>query len=86
MIAVSGGLMFLGYQLTVYGFSQIRGQNAGFFDILWPGRYKGNTPDALAGNTYTAGKGVNNTAAGGTVGATPNTPNPTTVHPGAGIH
>ena len=42
VVAVSGGLMFAGYQLLVYGWSQIQGGNAGFFDILWPGRYKGN--------------------------------------------
>ena len=45
MIAVSGVIVFAGYQLVVYGWSQLQGQNAGFFDILWPGRYKGNTPD-----------------------------------------
>jgi hypothetical protein len=74
MIAVSGGLMFIGYQLMVYGFSQVRGQNAGFFDILWPGRYKGNTPDKSAADTYSPSTGLNNTAAGGTVGATPARP------------
>ena len=46
MIAVSGALIFGGYTLAVYGWSQLQGQNAGFFDLLWPGRYKGNTPDS----------------------------------------
>ena len=45
MIAVSGGVLFIGYQLIVYGWSQVRGANAGFFDILWPGRYSGPHPD-----------------------------------------
>ena len=45
MVAVSGGLIFLGYQLMVYGWSQVQKSNAGFFDILWPGRYKGEFPD-----------------------------------------
>lgn len=70
MVAVSGALIFIGYQLTVYGWSQIRGQNAGFFDILWPGRYNGNTPDST-GDTYTPGKGLSNIGAGGTIGRNP---------------
>jgi len=45
VIAVSGAIVFAGYQLAAYGWSQLQGQNAGFFDLLWPGRYKGNTPD-----------------------------------------
>ena len=51
MVAVSGGLVFLGYQLLVYGWSEVNHGNAGFFDILWPGRYKGNPLDvaSLAG-------------------------------------
>ena len=48
MVAVSGGLIFLGYQLLTYGWSQVRGDNAGFFDLLWPGRYKGPNPDPPA--------------------------------------
>ena len=68
MIAVSGGLLFLGYQLMVYGWSQVQGSNAGFFDILWPGRFKGANPDQT-GNTYVPGGGLNNTASGGTIGA-----------------
>ena len=68
MVAVSGGLIFLGYQLLTYGWSQVRGANAGFFDILWPGRYKVVAPDAASVGTYTPGVGLNNTAQGGTVG------------------
>ena len=45
MIAISGVVVLAGYQLVAFGWSQLHGQNAGFFDILWPGRYKGNTPD-----------------------------------------
>ena len=48
--------MFLGYQLMTYGFSQVRGSNAGFFDILWPGRYKGAFPDG--GSTSTTGQPI----------------------------
>ena len=67
MVAVSGGLLFAGYQLLVYGWSQVNHGNAGFFDILWPGRYKGNPLDsgAVAVSTPT---GLNDVAAGGTIG------------------
>ena len=58
MVAVSGGLIFLGYQLLVYGWSQVNGQNAGFFDILWPGRYQGNTPDSGALTSFGSGGGL----------------------------
>ncbi len=71
MVAVSGGLIFIGYQLMVYGLSQVRGDNAGFFDILWPGRYKGPSPDAFGGITYTPGKGLSDIAGGGTIGPPP---------------
>ena len=77
MVAISGGLIFLGYQLLTYGWSQVQGSNAGFFDLLWPGRYKGNTPDASAIATQTKGLGsqsyggLNDTASGGTIGKTP---------------
>jgi hypothetical protein len=45
VIAVSGVLALAGYQLVTYGWSQLHGDNAGFFDILWPGRYTGLHPD-----------------------------------------
>ncbi|MDE1881999.1 MAG: hypothetical protein KGI89_15805 [Euryarchaeota archaeon] len=53
MVAVSGALIFIGYQLTVYGWSQLQHGNAGFFDILWPGRYKGLMPDPPAPTSTT---------------------------------
>ena len=58
MVAVSGGLLFAGYQLLVFGWSQVNGGNAGFFDILWPGRYKGNPLDADKASTISYGPGV----------------------------
>ena len=48
MVAISGLLIFAGYQLATYGWSQVRGSNAGFFDILWPGRFAGLNPDKSA--------------------------------------
>jgi hypothetical protein len=66
MVAVSGGLLFAGYQLLVYGWSQVSGSNAGFFDILWPGRYKGNAPDhtaVVSGGVGPGQAGLNDAAA-----------------------
>lgn len=57
MVAVSGGLIFVGYQLMVYGWSQLQGSNAGFFDILWPGRYEGPYPDPPSTATGNMGTG-----------------------------
>lgn len=51
MVAVSGGLIFIGYQLMAYGWSQVNGSNAGFFDLLWPGRFTGNSPDSSGGSS-----------------------------------
>lgn len=81
MVAVSGGLIFLGYQLLAYGWSQVNGSNAGFFDMLWPGRYKGNAPDSSAVDTNVAGKGLNDTAQGGTAGGAPQGPLDYTYYP-----
>jgi hypothetical protein len=70
MVAVSGGLIFAGYQLLVYGWSQVNHGNAGFFDILWPGRYKGNPLDSGAAATWTS-TGLNDASQGGTVQTAP---------------
>jgi hypothetical protein len=73
MIAVSGALVFAGYQLICYGWDQVRGGNNGFFDILWPGRFKNATPDTGTANTagiVQTSTGLNDVAAGGTIGAT----------------
>lgn len=36
MVGLGFVLTFGGYSLFVYGLSQIRGQNAGFIQMLWP--------------------------------------------------
>jgi hypothetical protein len=36
MVGLGFLLTFGGYSLFAYGFSQIRGQNAGFVQMLWP--------------------------------------------------
>jgi len=80
MIAVSGALVFAGYQLLAYGWSQIRGSNAGFFEILWPGRFAPVASDGPAaaappGTSGAAALGsgtgsVSKTFPGGSTGAT----------------
>jgi hypothetical protein len=76
MVAISGLLIFSGYQLMAYGWSQVRGANAGFFDILWPGRYVNvAAPDGGDAGIVETPTGLNDTAAGGTVGkVTPTSP------------
>jgi len=53
MTGVGLGVVFLGYWVMTYGWSQLRGCNAGFFAIVWPGSsaYTGCEPDAAAGST-----------------------------------
>lgn len=65
MVAIGGAIFFGGYQLIAYGWSQLQGQNAGFWDMFWPGRYKGNTPDAGS----PAGASNPSSNAGGLTGA-----------------
>jgi hypothetical protein len=51
VVAVSGVLIFAGYQLLVYGLDQVRGGNNGFVDLLWPGRFKNVMPDTPSSRT-----------------------------------
>lgn len=85
MVAVSGALIFAGYQLLAYGWSQLQHSNVGFFDLLWPGRltapnYKA-PPDDGSGSSTSGGGGGGAAAAlgsgstskqmpGGSTGAT----------------
>lgn len=50
MVGVGIGVFGFSYWLLAYGWSQVRGQNAGFFELGWPGAYKGNTPDSGSGS------------------------------------
>lgn len=51
MVGLAGSIVFIGYTLMAYGWSQIRGSNAGLFDITWPGRFKGANPDTAAASS-----------------------------------
>lgn len=82
MLAVSGGLLFAGYQLIAYGWSQMRGQNAGFFDLLWPGRLTNGLPAAdppKAATTNTTGNAGGLTGNAGTLANSAGQPNNTGV-------
>jgi len=80
MVAVSGALIFAGYQMLVYGWSQVTGSNAGFFQILWPGRYtnvaapdgKGSSVGSTSGSTALGSSPASTSATmpGGSTGAT----------------
>jgi hypothetical protein len=70
MLAVPGGLLFMGYQLVCYGWSQVRGQNAGFFDLLWQGRLTGGLPPADAGSSASSSSQPSQGSAGSPGGAT----------------
>ena len=52
MLGIAFLVSFFGYQVGAYGLSQVRGCNAGFVDILIPGKFKGCMPDA-ANSTVT---------------------------------
>jgi hypothetical protein len=67
MIAVSGALVFAGYQLLTYGWSQLQHQNVGFFDLLWPGRLTapGYTAPAPDGGGSGSGSGSGGSSGGG---------------------
>jgi hypothetical protein len=39
MLVLGLGLTFVGYSLTYYGVSQLRGGNWGFLDLVVPGRW-----------------------------------------------
>ena len=44
MLAIAGAVTWFGYALFVYGLSQVAGQNYGFKDITWPGRFTLGNP------------------------------------------
>jgi hypothetical protein len=48
LIGIAGGVFFFGYWTFAFGYSQVNGGNAGFVEIGWPGRYKGEQTDAAA--------------------------------------
>lgn len=60
MIAIAGGVTFLGYWLFCYGLSQVRGCNAGMIALVWPGRFSGCDPDTGGGQKSSSGGAVNN--------------------------
>ncbi len=41
MTPIGIGVLWLGYSVLVYGWSQLRGANVGLFTLMWPGKYNG---------------------------------------------
>lgn len=54
MAGLGFGLFFVGYSLLAYGWSQVRGCNAGLFSLIVPGRFKGCNPDSGESTTKPA--------------------------------
>ena len=46
MVGLGFGLLLGGYTLLAYGWSQVRGCNAGLAGLIWPGAFKGCNPDS----------------------------------------
>lgn len=83
MLFIVGGVGWFGYQTLTYGWSQVRGCNAGFWDIAWPGRYKGCNPDGAGTSTTTGEASTSNNQFGTGSGGKPVGPD-TTVNLGNG--
>ena len=66
MVGIGLGILFMGYWIGAYGWSQIRGCNAGIVDLIIPGRYKGCAPDGQgAAGGAPVGPGPNPATASG---------------------
>ena len=56
MTPIGIGVLWLGYSVLVYGWSQLRGANVGLFTLMWPGKYEGKpnldsgTPTRMSSN------------------------------------
>lgn len=48
MTWISMGVLWAGYTVLVFGWSQVRGCNAGLFSLVIPGKFTGCNPDAPA--------------------------------------
>lgn len=47
MIGIGFGVLFAGYSTLVWSWSQLRGSNVSLVDLVWPGKYTGQTnPDS----------------------------------------
>lgn len=50
MTWISIGVLWVGYTVLTYGWSQIRGCNAGLFSLIIPGKFTGCNPDRGGGS------------------------------------
>lgn len=66
MIGLGMGIFAAGFAIAGYGWGQLRGCNAGFVAMIWPGSYKGCNADS----------GSNDASQGTGTAPTPENPNP----------
>lgn len=80
MPAVGLAFLFLGYSVTYYGLTQVRGQNYGLLDLVLPGRWVNalRNPPLPDGERIIDPSSVNRTepASTPTTGTTATLPNP----------
>ena len=82
MIGLGFGVFFVGYTLLTYGFSQLRGCNAGFISLVYPGPkgFQGCNPDPPKTSTNPPPTNPNISASGQPATGT----NPLQVNPNGG--
>lgn len=74
MPGIALGLMFLGYSVAYYGYTQVTGGNWGFLDLVVPSRWAGaagTPPDSPAGVNVAVPKGGISNKVGGGPGLSP---------------
>ena len=67
MPALTFLVTWMGYSLFAYGFSQLRGCNASWKEISWPGKFQGCKPDPKTTTGYQQGTVVGSGGTGGAV-------------------
>ena len=76
MIGLGLGLVFIGYSLTYYGVTQLRGGNWGLLDLVVPGRWdkaQATPVDSSYVSASDAGKSTGAAPANAAAGITPST-------------
>ena len=77
MIGLGFVVLFGGYAVMTYGWSQLRGSNASFVSLVWPGSFKGASADTGGASSSSS----TTSPATAPTPANPNPPNPITAPP-----
>jgi len=67
MPALAFLVTYAGYWAFAYGLSRVRGCNASFLEIGWPGKFQGCKPDGKTTTGYQQGTVVGSGGTGGAV-------------------